>query len=386
MTTAVLTPATAKASSRLGGRLFRKPVLPRGKAIDYTDPITGQTRKLEFSDEMLTGIIDSFDKGAYDTVKFQLADAANTHTLDPQRARGTIRGFELTADTLDMLVEATPDGEKVISENPDLPVSARIVEGLKRADGQQFSYAIQHVLGTLDPRISGLGGWQAVDLANDPDVPTVDLTAADYTPKENTMSDQEKTSVWAKIGKALGLADNATEDEVAASVAERLTAAPVGDEEPQLTAEEIAALEALANEPQPAEASLTADAQRQIDLANANAEQANARAAALEQQARRNAWQAEYVQRLHAGTPKALLDLAAPWCGGDTPTGFIDLANTDTTVESVRDAAAADMRRMLDEHKGFIDLSVIGEAPEADEEAAAARQAAVKAHRQAAGF
>jgi len=384
VTSAVITPTTATTAQPVAGRLWRKQVLPRGKTISYNDPATGTARTLTFDDSYLRAAVAAFNDGAYDAVKFQIADANNTHTEDPERARGTVRALELTADGLDMIVDLTDDGAKLIADNPDLPVSARIAEGLARADGKTYPVAIKHVLGTLDPKVPGMSPWQAVDLANDPDMTTVvDLTAEEYTTpkKEGLMAD-----LTAKLRKAFGLGDSATEDEIVAAAEKKATEQTTTEPEPQLTAEEIAALEALANEPQPVETSLTADAQRQIDLANATAEQANARAAALEQQARRNAWRAEYTERLHAGTPKALLDLAGPWCGGDTPTGFIDLANTDTTVESVRDAAATDMRKMLDEHKGFIDLSVIGESPEPDEEAAKARQAQIKAHRQAAGI
>jgi hypothetical protein len=386
MTVAVHTPTLASKAVKVGGRLYRKQVLPRDEEITYTDPTTGAKRILRFDDDMISKAVQAFNDGAYDTVKFQLADAKNTHTVDPERARGTVRGFESGKDGLDMIVELTADGVKVVEENLDLPVSARIIEDLTRADGKQFPVAIHHVLGTLDPKVPGMTPWQAVDLSAD-DVPTVDLTATDY-PKGTTVTDTAtKPTVWAKIGKALGLTDTATEDEIGDKLAERLTPATSGDEP---TAEEIAAavaaLEADANAPQ--EVALTADAQRQINLANTNAEQAVARAAQLERNARKATWERDRDVLLHAGVPKALLDLAAPWCGGDTPTGFIDLANTETTVDAVRAAAEGDMRKLLDAHKGLIDLSVIGEAadPDADAAAAQARQEQIKAHRQRAGI
>lgn len=384
MTTAVLTPTTTAKAKPVAGRLYRKQVLPIG-GIDYKDA-TGATRRLDFTPDYLAKIVESFNQQAYDTVKFQLADASNTHTVDPERARGTVRALELTDDGLDMIVDLTDDGAKVIADHPDLPVSARIVEGLARADGKSYPVAIQHVLGTLDPRVPGMTPWQAVDLSND-QTPTVDLTAEQYTQKkEHRMSD----TLVAKFRKALGLADSATEDEIVAAAEQKLTAPPAeptAEDDGNLSDEEIAALEALANE-QPVEANLTAEAQRQIDLANANAEQAVARAKALEVSAAKAAWNAERTELQHAGVPAALLDLAAPWLGGDAPAGFIDLANTDTTVESVREAVSADLRKMLDTYKGLIDLSVIGEAsnPDEDKAAAEARQEAVRKHRQAAGI
>jgi hypothetical protein len=383
MTVAVHTPTLAAKASKVGGRLYRKQVLPVG-GLDYTDPTTGAKRRLEFTKDRLDQMVQSFNDGAYDAVKFQLADAKNTHTLDPERSRGTVRAFELTDRGLDMIVEATPEGAKVIDDNPDLPVSARIVEDLTRADGKSFPVAIHHVLGTLDPRVPGMSPWQAVDLSAE-SVPTVDLSADSFTEKGKQMTDtatNTKPTVWSKIGKALGLTDTATEDEIGDKLAEHL--AVTGDEP---TADEIAAavaaLEADANkEP----VSLTAEAQAAIDLANTKAEQAIERAAKVERDARKKAWDTERDAFLRAGVPAALVDLAAPWCGGDAPTGFIDLANEQTTVEQVRDAAESGFRKLLDECKGLIDLSVIGEAPEPDDAAAAARTEQVKAHRQRAGI
>lgn len=369
MTTAVLTPPTSKPGGKVAGRLFRKQVLPLDGSINYKDPTTGTSRRLDFSRDYLATIVDSFNKRAYDTVKFQLADAANRHTLDPERARGTVRAFELTDDGLDMVVDLTDEGAKLVNDHPDLPVSARIVEQYERADGQVFPLAIHHVLGTLDQRVPGMSPWQAVELANDPQVQTVDLSSSDYDTKEKNMAEPEKTSVWARIGKALGLADTATEDEVGDAVAQRLAASDPAE----LSPEDQAALEALlAGEPELAGAALTAEAQQAIDLANARAEDALTTARRIQTEAARSAWAAESQALLSAGVPKALVDLATPWCGGEAPAGFIDLANSETTVDSVREAAAADMRKMLDAHKGLIDLSVIGEAsqPNDAEEAA----------------
>ena len=105
----------------------------------------------------------------------QFADAANTHTNDPERTRGWITGMELGPDGLYIQAELTPRGQRTLSENPYLGVSARIVEQYQRADGTYFPAAIQHVLGTLDPRIPGLGAWQRTDLANESAV-VIDLS------------------------------------------------------------------------------------------------------------------------------------------------------------------------------------------------------------------
>ena len=64
----------------------------------------------------------------------------------------------------------------MLRENPFLGVSARIVEQYQRTDGTYYPAAVQHVLGTLDPRIPGLGAWKPVDMANGGSAITIDLS------------------------------------------------------------------------------------------------------------------------------------------------------------------------------------------------------------------
>jgi hypothetical protein len=156
-----------------GASLWRKQVLPLG-TIDY------KGRKITFSREYLSSLVKAFGDKAYDVVPFQFADAANSHSNAPEQRRGTVRDLELTDDGLDIIVEAGQDAAKHLAEYPDLGVSARIVEAYDRADGKFFPAAIQHVLGTLDPRITGLRPWQAIDAAND-DGDVLDLTGEQYT-------------------------------------------------------------------------------------------------------------------------------------------------------------------------------------------------------------
>jgi hypothetical protein len=156
-----------------GASLWRKQVLPLG-TIDY------KGRQITFSREYLASLVKAFGDKAYDVVPFQFADAANSHSNAPEQRRGTVRDLELTDDGLDIIVEAGQDAAKHLAEYPDLGVSARIVEAYDRADGKFFPAAIQHVLGTLDPRITGLRPWQAIDAAND-DGDVLDLTGEKYT-------------------------------------------------------------------------------------------------------------------------------------------------------------------------------------------------------------
>ena len=134
-----------------------------------------QGRTLSFTPAYLRGLAEAFRSRAYDQVSFQLADSANSHTNDPERHRGTVVDMQAEPDGLWITVDPTPRGEAVLRENPYLGVSARIVEQFQRGDGAFYPAAVQHVLGTLDPRIPALGSWQPVDMANESSV-TIDLS------------------------------------------------------------------------------------------------------------------------------------------------------------------------------------------------------------------
>jgi hypothetical protein len=143
----------------LSGGTWRKRLLPVG-TVDY------KGRTLRFDRDYLEDLAKSFRSGAYDQVPFQLADAANTHTNDPERFRGEITGMDVADDGLYVTVRTTDAGNALLTANPRLGVSARIVEDYGRSDGRHFEAAIQHVLGTLDPRIPALGEWEPVDFSN----------------------------------------------------------------------------------------------------------------------------------------------------------------------------------------------------------------------------
>jgi hypothetical protein len=174
MTAAVLTPFTAAEAVELGNRIWRKKVLPVGE-VEY------KGRILKFTRDYLGRLVKAFTDGAYDQVPFQIADKDNTHTNDPERTGGWLKGMELGDDGLYVTAEVNAKGEKVLTDNPKLGVSARIVEDYARSDGLHFPAAIQHVLGTLDPRIPGLGAWQAIEAANPAPDRVIDLSGGTFT-------------------------------------------------------------------------------------------------------------------------------------------------------------------------------------------------------------
>lgn len=191
MTTAVLTPYARGHVVELGAdgngrKLYRKQLMKFG-------PITASGRRYDLDEDYARDIIRSFKQRVISSVPFQLADANNTHTNDPERTRGLVRGLELSpsGDGLDMLVELSAEGAKVVDEFPDLDVSARILDDAAYADGRAGHRVLQHVLGTWNPHLGGMRPWEAIALAApDSDTTVVDLTTADNEiEKEPAMAD-----------------------------------------------------------------------------------------------------------------------------------------------------------------------------------------------------
>jgi hypothetical protein len=175
---ALLAPLDRQEAVELSSTLWRKQLLPRG-TIDY------KGRKINFDDRYLADLAASFRGKAFDQVAFLLAKDDNSHTMDPERFRGEVKGMEVTSKGLDVLLDLTEEAAELVRKNPRLGVSARIIEGLDRADGMKYPRAIQHVLGTLDPRVTGMASWQEVSLSEEVG-DTVDMTTEEVQMSQTT--------------------------------------------------------------------------------------------------------------------------------------------------------------------------------------------------------
>lgn len=197
----ILTPMTFSNAIQLSNRLWRKKVLPVGD-IEY------QGRQLHFTRPYLEGLASAFRDRAYDAVSFQLAPGDNSHTNDPERHRGLVTDMTVESDGLYVTVSPTERGERVLTENPYLGVSARIVEQYARSDGKFYPAAVQHVLGTLDPRIPGLGAWQPVDMANSGAI-TIDLSGYSFAGEPAPAATAADELSDAELGDLLDAMDEA---------------------------------------------------------------------------------------------------------------------------------------------------------------------------------
>jgi hypothetical protein len=353
---AVLTPFTADPARQAGGK-WRKKLLPIGE-INY------KGRVLKFTRDYLAGLVKSFGERAYDQVPFQLADQTNTHTNDPERTRGQVTAMSLEPDGLWIEMDPTAAGNQVLATNPGLGVSARIVEGYDRSDGKFFPRAIQHVLGTLDPRIPGLGGWAAVEAANDAEV-TYDLSGERFTTRKEPGMPELTDEQNAKLAKLLNL----DPDALAALVASMEPGtAPTqaglegqepgdgdGDEDAELdalaaqienmTPEELEALEReleAEDEPEAVPAGLSNEAALALELAQATGDENARQLSVITAQLDSERWQNERQRLVASGTPPFIADLAQPLLEGGGHT--VDLSNGKSVD------AGQIMRRVLTEY------------------------------------
>jgi hypothetical protein len=350
MSLAVLTPFVSGPAQRQQSGRWRKRVLPVG-TINY------QGRKLTFDKAYNDSLAAAYQARAYDQVAFQLADAQNTHTNDPERFRGDIVSMDSQPDGLYIEMAPTAAGEKVLRDNPNLGVSARIVEGYERSDGQFYPAAIQHVLGTLDPRIPGLGGWRTIDNASG-DMMTIDLSGSEFAgqqQKEGTsMPDLSEKDRQDRLAKLLAIPPEQI-DQLLAGIAgaggqnQGTGTDGQGDDDFGLTDEELAELEAAAAELDAtglldddltgagagagaSGAQLSGAAQLAIEMANVNSESALAQLRGVTAELDEQRYVAER-RRLadDLGIPPYITDLARPVLEGAGH--VVDLSN-GTSVDS----------------------------------------------------
>lgn len=373
MTTAILTPFVRGKAAQTGG-VWRKKLLPVGQ-INY------KGRVLSFTRDYLGGLADAFRNRAYDQVPFQLAGDENKHTNDVERYGGKITDMALEDDGLWVSVQPTERGRQVLADNPELGVSARIVEAYDRSDGRFFPKAIQHVLATLDPRIPGLGAWQTVDAANDVDV-TYDLSGAEFAGEGKEPGMPELTQE--QQAKLAGLL-NLDADKLAALVASMDAGAmnnltgggnpavpPVPPAEPPaadgggedlLSDDELDALvdQALAldaaglldDEPDYAGSSLSAEDQMAIELAQSAAAENSRQLGIINRQLDKERWDSERRRLVSSGTPPFIADLAQPLLEGSGH--VVDLSNGSGAVD-----AGQIVRKILNEYAKLGDQLGIG--------------------------
>lgn len=353
--TDILTPVNRNTSLDFAGgkgsRLsFWKQVLPK-KIVHYTDHTSGKRKTIDFRDEkMLSHLATAPGK---DEVDFMLAPSDNSHTMDPERRRGKVSAMEVRDDGLYARIDfPDADSAKAVLSNPNLGVSARIRPNIEKSDGTVNPLGIIHILGTLDPQISGMKPWEKADLSA-PGDDVLDLSSEEY----DDMAKKKKLDDYTEADLD-GMTDEELDEflaEHAPSVAD-LISDEDGDEPDSDSDEED---ENENDDPADEDEDDTEDEenlvgvgadmskfQASIDLANARANEALRRAAEAE-------WKAEREKYLGEGVPPWALDLAAPILTRADDM-VIDLSNEG----GPKDVNASEtVRKLLDGFKGTVDLS-----------------------------
>lgn len=353
--TAILAPLDAAPAVELARspRIFRKQVLRTG-AIDY------KGRRIEFTGDYLDGLVTAYQQRAFDTVPLMFAGPDNSHTQDVERIRGEVIGLERNGDRLDAIVQASSDeAANLLRDNPNIGVSVRIEQPIERADGATFQAAVQHVLATANPRITGMSPWQVVDMAAEPG-PLLDLSLLDFTEPAagaEPDSDPEETNVPEAVFtpeeiarlRALLTADNdqAVEDD------------ETDDDGYQMPSDdELAAIAAAAldtdddREPVAAGAELSTEAAEAIELANSRVDAMSVELAQLRAERDTTRYERERDELAERyGIPPRITELARPLLLGSH---VLELSNGGSVD------AGEIMRgvlRALGEHVKLIDLS-----------------------------
>jgi hypothetical protein len=387
----LLTPSSHSRAIELGNRLWRTQLLPLGE-INY------KGRKIKFDREYLAGLVQAFRDRAFNQVPFQLADGQNKHNNDPERYRGKIVGLEMAQDGLDLLLEPTEAGEKLLQQNPELGVSARIYEDYERADGKTWTQALQHVLGTLDPRVPGMRGWTEVEVPvalsqQIGDVEVVDLSDESFGEEEGgkgkvAFSKEDREQLVTLLKK---VRDGDVSDEDLEGLVDELDTEEV-DDETELTDDELEKLIAQAEQEdgeegdEDTEAEDEEDGEREpqlisasrtgggaIELANAQlqaqGEELDRVRATLDDQAYTNEKRV-FVHDL--GLPPKVIDMARPLLEG---TGHVVELTGGDEIDAGQ--VMRNVLREIGQQIKMLDLSgLIGRGLEDDEEAAEAEQVA----------
>ncbi len=334
MTLALQMPVRNDEAIELSKGLWRKQVLKKG-TINYKGD------ELTFGDAEMAELAQAFREGAYDQVAFQLATDANQHTANPEQFRGEVRAVIPTETGLDALIETTDAGSELIKTNPKLGVSCRLVPERENA-GRKFKLAIEHVLGTLNPVVTGMTGWQAIALSNE-STTVVDLTAAPYQkePSMAELSSEQRAAFDQYVSELAQLtgtsSTEATGDVLDAELEALLAQALAADE-----AERVGASTSTSAE-------LSADTRQAIELATAQAEAARQENAGIRAELDLAKFAHERTDLVAKGIPPAIVDLAMPLLLGSGHA--IELANgTQADAGDV-------MRKVLHEIEGLIDFS-----------------------------
>jgi hypothetical protein len=336
---------TTKVRDKKSGKVFyKKQILPVGK-FQYKD------QELDLSDPNLATLVQSFNDKAYDEVTSQFGGTESEHNNDPLRRNGTVAAVEhVPGKGVFGYFDLTDDGRQFIEKFPNAGVSPRIVAGIQRADGKAFDAAIEHVLFTNVPRMTGMAGWEKVELSQGAksDVGN-DATVLDFstlTAEPTRLGGQTTFTTKVEGG---GNANNENEGNVSGITDEHVQFLNAMIEDAKKFEN---ALGGNGDQQQQTAPAIPAELSQGVTEAQKNATTALAGIAALQAEARRDAWAAKKRELLSRGVPPAALDLADPIMVSEA-TKVIELSTAEGTVKSDERQVTLSM---LETMAGTVDL------------------------------
>lgn len=323
-------PTTKVKDKSSGKTYYKKRILPEGTYKYKTRD--GKDIDLDLSAKQLGTFVDSFHKKAYDEVPFQFG----AHSNDPTIRKGTLVQVEhVPGKGVDGYFELDSDAAKYVEQYPNFGVSPRLVLDINRADGKKFDGAIQHVAGTVVPRMTGMGPWSKVELSEDEDTndstPLIDLSTEIITIER----DRKVIDVTNKKEKS-GSDGNVI----------------------QLSAEEYSFLQQQMKDYQEimGQGTLVEKKEKpEVDLSEIT-EKANSALTAVQEMQRKaieDGWKAQRTLLAQQGVPPSALDLATPVMTDMEPRVY-DLS---TPEGDVKVDAKTQMLGLLETMKGTIDMS-----------------------------
>lgn len=366
-----------------GKHRWRKQLLP-------LDKITYKGETVDFTANYLKGLVRAFKEKAIDVVPFQLAGADNKHTNAVKARQGTITELEFTGDGLDVILETDDEGDELLSKYPDIGVSARIYEDYEReADGKHWPAALQHVLATLDPHITGMRPWERlepVSLSNSHGR-IIDLTAERFDQGEEELVPKTRSSLKEILAKIRDSGDDAdlTDDELdeLLKITEAVSGKSDDDSESnELTDEELDAILTAAGgltDEEDGDTSSSSDstviaASRQnsaLELANARLETQAIELAGVQRRLDDEAWAREKLELANRhGIPPFVTEKAKPLLYGSDH--VVELSNGE---EVDAGGVMRDVLHTIGKQIKLLDLStLIGNGLPPDDDEAAAEQ------------
>lgn len=366
---------------------YWKQILPEG-SIRYGD------RTLTFDADYHRECIKSFRDGVVQQTAFQLANPLNGHgrDMDPERQRALVEDMRLAEPDEQPGLYAKlrffdAKAARSVRDNPGLGVSARIRENMIDKAGRRVKAAVVHVLGTLDPVVTGMSPWRAVDLSSETEGDMLDLSNSEYEGvgmakgKSGTavlddepltveqireMSDADLEALLDSIPS--GELDDELDDELEDDTDEDTDENADDDADTDADVDDETDEDDSDDEPDDdtQEASLSTSQRRALDLSNAAVREADRKATDALRRAAAAEWKAERAQYADAGVPPADLDLAAPILS--RPEEFVvDLSNEDGAGAELN--VAQIVRALLESREGTIDMSrELGHGANGDDE------------------